>query len=217
MPSSCDPAGYFQIPGASLNGPRMIQTIFAVLFLFLVPGWVLVYALYPRKGELDREYDLLYRLGLGSVLSIAITVLLGFALNSLGTDPVTGKGYVTAEVMWPGIAFLTLAFFFIGWFRGAFPFMGRLHPALERPLPRDPRSLIDPLDSTGATASRFRALASKRDALRTELRTLDRRADATVAEPQAHYRQRRKTLEEQLREIDLQIRNLEESRAKELY
>jgi len=195
----------------------MIQTILAILFLFLVPGLLLVYALYPRKGELDREYDLLYRLGLGSVLSISITVLLGFALNSLGTDPVTQKGYVTAEVMWPGLAFLSIAFFLLGWFRGAFPWMARLHPFLARPLPRDPRSLIDPLEVGGTSAVQFRTLAAQRDELRTELKKLDRRSDATVDDNQGHYRQRRKTLQEQLREIDVQIHKLEETRAKELY
>ena len=195
----------------------MLQTLLAILALFLVPGLLLVYALYPRKGELDREYDLLYRVGLGVVLSVSVVVLLGFGLNSLGTDPATGRGYVTAEVLWPGIALLSLAFFFLGWFRGAHPWMARIHPALARPLPRDPRSLIDPLEIDRVSAEKFRTLAAKRDELRSEVRRVNRRLDSAVGQLREHYRTRRTALQEQLKDVDLQLRQLEDAHAKELY
>src|SRR5207249_5278544 len=57
------------------------RVIGALVLLFFLPGYLLINALYPRKGELDREYDGLYRLTLGIVLSIAVTVFWSFFLN----------------------------------------------------------------------------------------------------------------------------------------
>jgi len=77
--------------GAVLGTLRVIG---ALVLLFFLPGWLLINALYPRKGELDREYDALYRLTLGIVLSIAVTVFWSFLLNSFGVDKATMRGYV---------------------------------------------------------------------------------------------------------------------------
>src|SRR3989449_5896785 len=41
------------------------RVIGALVLLFFLPGFLLINALYPRKGELDREYDALYRVTLG--------------------------------------------------------------------------------------------------------------------------------------------------------
>ena len=56
-----------------------LSIIPALLLLFFLPGWTLVNLLFPRKGELDREYDLLYRLTLGIVMSVVVTILYGSA------------------------------------------------------------------------------------------------------------------------------------------
>src|SRR6059036_1306927 len=54
------------------------RVIGALVLLFFLPGFLLINALYPRKGELDREYDALYRVTLWIVLSIAVTVFWSF-------------------------------------------------------------------------------------------------------------------------------------------
>ena len=70
---------------------------------------------------------------------IVVTILVGFGLNSLGVNEETGRGYVTAGPIAMSLMILTLLFFFIAWFRGAFPILGKWHPALIRFPPRDPR------------------------------------------------------------------------------
>src|SRR2546425_3793566 len=79
------------------------RVIGALVLLFFVPGFLLINALYPRKGELDREYDALYRLTLGIVLSIAVTVFWSFFLNSLGINEATDLGYVVGPNIAGGI------------------------------------------------------------------------------------------------------------------
>ncbi|MCK5548157.1 MAG: DUF1616 domain-containing protein, partial [Thermoplasmata archaeon] len=115
----------------------MIQTLLALIFVFFLPGFTLINSLYPRKGELDQEYDTLYRIVLGIVMSVAITIFVGFGLNSLGINPDTGKGYFLAPNIWAVLIVLTIIFFLIGWYRGAYPFLGRIRPSLYRLPPKD--------------------------------------------------------------------------------
>src|SRR3989475_8635571 len=108
------------------------RVIGAVVLLFFLPGFLLINALYPRKGELDREYDALYRVTLGIVLSIAVTVFWSFFLNSLGVNEATGLGYVVGPNIAGGLIGLSAAFFALGWWRGAYPWMARVHPSRAR-------------------------------------------------------------------------------------
>jgi len=192
-----------------------LGALLALLFLYLVPGLLLVNALFPRRGELDREYDLLYRLGLAVVLSLALVVLLGFGLNSL--PPVAGLGAVTGANLWIGTLALCALFFAVGWFRGAYPWMARLHPGLARLPPPDPQALAADFPSDRATLVKFQDLAAERDRLHQEVRAMDRRIGSSVGELRVRYRKKRAGLQEKLRAVDLEIRRLEEARAKELY
>ena len=69
-----------------INWIRVIAGLFLVLFL---PGYTLIQALFPRRGELDEEFDTLYRITLGMAMSICVVILLGFVLGnpSLGNAP----------------------------------------------------------------------------------------------------------------------------------
>src|SRR5947209_16827335 len=66
------------------------RVIGALVLLFFLPGFLLINALYPRKGELAREYVGMYRVTLGIVLSIAATVFWWFFINSRGTNEASG-------------------------------------------------------------------------------------------------------------------------------
>ena len=81
----------------------LLRVVAALVLVFVLPGLLLVNVLYPRRGELDREYDALYRLTLGIVLSIAVTGLWGFFLNSLGVQPGGVVGYVQAPEIAAGL------------------------------------------------------------------------------------------------------------------
>ena len=69
-----------------INYLRVIAGLVLVLFL---PGYTLIQAMFPRKGELDEEFDVLYRVTLGMAMSICVVILIGFVLGnpSLGNAP----------------------------------------------------------------------------------------------------------------------------------
>ncbi len=184
------------------------------LVLFL-PGWTLVNLLFPRKGELDREYDALYRLTFGVIMSIVVLVLLGFALNA--ASPPTGLGYFTGPNLWVSLSAMTLAFFAAGWWRGAYPVLGRLHPALKRPLPRDSASILGDLDVDKAVLAKFRELAGERERLRRQVKDADRRATLHTGTMRERYEAKRKELQAKLADVDEAITRLEEERSAELY
>ena len=107
---------------------RLLATIIMVMFL---PGYLLVNTLFPARGQLDVEMDQLYRFGIGMVLSIFITIGDGIFLNTLGTDS-TGHGYITGPNLWITLSIITAFLFVLGWYRGAYPKMGEIHPKLYR-------------------------------------------------------------------------------------
>src|SRR2546423_10314621 len=142
------------------------RVIGALVLLFFVPGYLLSNALYPRKGELDREYDGLYRLALGIVLSIAVTVFWSFLLNSFGVNGSTGLGYVVGPNIAGGLIGLSAAFFGLGWWRGAYPWMARLHPALARVPKPGPGELLTAEERDHRVRLKLQELAEERERLR---------------------------------------------------
>src|SRR3972149_2622913 len=118
----------------SVGPRRMSLVLLAFPLVLFFPGWTLVNLLFPRRGEIDREHDALYRVTLGIVMSIVLLVLVGFLLNA--ASPPEGIGLITGTNLWASLGVLTVAFFVAGWWRGAYPSLGRLPPALEPPGPR---------------------------------------------------------------------------------
>jgi hypothetical protein len=196
---------------------ELLQLAVALLFLFFLPGWTLVNLLFPLKGELDREYDFVYRIALGIVMSIVVTILYSFALNSLGQDPITHFGYVTSTNLWIGLAGITAAFFVGGWWRGAYPLLGRLHPRLVRSPPPDKHSMTAELENDRATLAKLRQLAAEREALRRRIKDYERRIDLHSGDAKAHYTKQRNEAKTRLKEVDAELTALERSRAEELY
>ena len=111
----------------------ILRVIVAIFLIFFLPGFFLVQALFPRKNELDEEDDLLYRIALAIALSIIITTLDGFILGSLGINPATGKGYWDTPYIFGSLIGISIFLFIIGWYRGAYPLLGR-RPPDELPL-----------------------------------------------------------------------------------
>ena len=105
----------------------ILRVIGAILLIFFIPGFFLVQALFPRKNELDEEDDMLYRISLGIALSIVITTLDGFILGSIGINPDTGKGYWDTPYIIGSLLGISIFLFIIGWYRGAYPMLGRHH------------------------------------------------------------------------------------------
>ena len=194
----------------------MVVELLAFPLVLFLPGFTLVNLLFPRRGELDREYDALYRITLGIVMSIVVVVLLGFFLQTLGVDA-QGMGYFTSATLWPALSGLTIAFFLVGWWRGAYPILGRLHPALKRPIPREPASILGDLESDRAVLTKLRELAAERERLRKEVKDAARRVSLHTGSLKDHYEAKRLELQKKLRGIDDALTQLESDRAKELY
>ena len=103
-----------------INYLRVIAGLVLVLFL---PGYTLIQAMFPRKGELDEEFDVLYRVTLGMAMSICVVILIGFVLGnpSLGNAPDWDglsdgdKGYFQTFFITCSLFVVTLLFFVAGW------------------------------------------------------------------------------------------------------
>lgn len=194
----------------------MIEQIFGFLLLFFITGITFVYALFPRKGEMDPQYDLLYRLIFGVVMSVVILILFGFSLNALGTDT-SGFGYVTGSNLWVGLTVLAVIFFVIGWWRGAYPWMGKMHKSLLR-FPKSPtHSVLAELTEDKATFAKFNELAGRREKLRRELKDIERRVRLQTGEMRDHYEKKRVEAQETLKKVDDELRELERKRSEALY
>ena len=192
------------------------RVIGALVLLFFLPGYLLINALYPRKGELDREYDTLYRLTLGFVLSIAVTVFWAFFLNSLGVNA-SGFGDVTAPNIAAGLIGLSVVFFVLGWWRGAYPWMVRVHPSLARLPKPGPGERLAEEERDHRVRIKLQELAERREALRRSIKDAERRMRLQSTEAKSYYETVRDKSRAELKTLEAELRKLEEERAAELY
>lgn len=195
----------------------MIDIILVLVVVFFLPGFFLVNALYPRKGELDKDYDALYRITLGVVMSVVIVIIVGFVLNAFGQDPDTGKGYFRAEIIWPTLIGLMVFFFFAGWFRGAYPILGKIHPSLLRFPRREPQSVIVDLKEEKETVLAFRDISEQREKLRRRIKDYERKAKLQTGDMRKRSERKVVDLQRELEKIDNELSIMEEKRASELY
>lgn len=195
----------------------MIDIFLVMVVAFFLPGFFLVNALFPRKGELDKDYDMLYRITLGTVMSVVIVIIMGFVLNAFGQDPNTGKGYFRAELIWPILIGFTILFFIIGWYRGAYPIMGKIHPSLHRFAKREPQSVIVDLKEDRDVLLAFRDLSEKREKLRRQLKDYERRVLLQTGSMRKRSERRILDIQEELKDIDEELKIMEEERSAELY
>lgn len=198
----------------------MIELILAGIFVFFLPGFLLVNAVFPRRGELDLEYDLLLRIALGVVMSVVVVVTVGFILNSLtqdfGLTQAGGKGFVTSEYLWAIMILLSVLLFFVGWLRGAYPFMGRIHPSLLRRPKREPQSVLVDLKEDREFVEELKNLAKRREELRLKVGDCERRIRQGTGKIRESYQQKKDLALAELKDVDERLKEIEERRAQEL-
>ena len=188
---------------------ELLRIFLSLVLLYFLPGFMFVQAMFPRKGELDQDYDVLYRIGLAIGLSIVMTIFVGFGLNSLGVSEETGMGYVTAGSIIIALLVITLIFFAVAWFRGGFPILGRLHPSLLRFPPRDPRSADVPVIRGKQKRMQHEKLVKQRFMLIKEIDNTEKLVETHSGKQRAYYEQRRERLLGELDETETQIKVLE--------
>jgi len=186
----------------------VLRTLLAVLFVFFVPGFFLWKALVPRAKDVSDEYAAVYTAAFSMALSIAAVILTGIVLGSLPPDPVTGKGHLV-DLSLPALGLLSTGAAAVAWYRGAFPRLGNLSPALKRhprPAPDgtgvadDPKRYFEEQD-----------LLARRLELRAEIKRRDRGA-ASGGKNKAYHQKRRAELTEELVKVDADLRRLREER-----
>lgn len=189
----------------------LIRLAFGLLLIFFLPGFTLMRMVFPRPEELDVDMGILFQVVMGSVMSIVFAVLIGFVL---GSPIVVG---FNALNLWLTLGGLTLAFFFLGWYRGAYQFLGRLHPKLERPLPQTEivEYNLGPLESD--TLLEFQKLAKERHQLRKDIKTYERKSRVQTKSMMDYYKNKSLKAQKRLHDIDDRIKELEKLKAKQFY
>jgi hypothetical protein len=183
----------------------MIQILAGIVIIFFLPGCTLVYILFPRRGELDPEYDIVYRLALGMGLSIVIAIMVGFALNAISSEE---HGYVSAGPLWLSLVSMTAVLVVGGWVRGAYPWMGLLHPSLYRnPPPRTVGGIRLPGHSNEHRASR---LVLERERWLAEMARCADRIEGASDNRKDYYRRRIAESKESVDKINSELETLRE-------
>ena len=108
-------------------------------------------------------------------------------------------------------------FFAVGWFRGSYQFLGKLHPRLDRPLPQTEivEFNLGPLGSD--TLLEFQKLAKERYHLRKEIKNYERKSRVQTKGMRDYYRKKSLAAQKRLNEIDKRIKDIEKLRARQLY
>jgi hypothetical protein len=97
--------------------------VYPLLLLFLLPGYALVRALFPGRGQISQEHEGWYLFFLTVLMGAVLAILYGFGLVAV-SQALGGGGLFTPGLYWGGLALLTLGLFVVGWSRGAYPFLG---------------------------------------------------------------------------------------------
>ena len=141
----------------------------SVLLFFFVPGYLLVRVLWPEwrlRGEKALERTLT-TVALALVLSLALTILVGFVLGNAGLFYASASDPLLEAIL----AVLSLVLFGIGWWRGAF---ARTPP---QPSPLAEAPLAGEEDAEEFTA-RWEEFARDERRLRHEIRVAGNKAPA---------------------------------------
>ena len=193
---------------------EILRIVFGILLIFVLPGTMLIKAMFPRPGELDEEYNGLYVLTLGMATSVCLTILVGFVLGSMPVKE-DGTGWFDTPYIVASLAGLTLVFFVIGWWRGAYPWLGLAHPKLARfPLPADaPRGT----KRHDELLARIEELTKEHDRLKREVRDLLRRERTHGRKEAKRYKERRLEAEKELDRVREELDVAKEKQAKLIF
>jgi hypothetical protein len=191
-----------------------LRFIFGLLLIFVLPGTMLIKAMFPRKGELDEEYNRLYVLTLGMATSVCLTILVGFVLGSLPLQD-DGKGWFRAGYISVSLAGLTVIFFLMGWWRGAYPWLGLVHPRMARfPVPVDAPRGTRRHDQLMA---HIEELTHDHDLLKREVKDLLKRERTHGRKMAKHFREEREKAEKKMDRLREELDRAKEEQSKLIY
>lgn len=189
-----------------------LQVIYGFLLVLFLPGFTMIQLLFPRKGELDEEFDMLYRVTLGIAMSMVVVILTGFVLAHpsvrLFKEPYLSITYLS----------FTAVFFVGGWYRGAYPWLGRIHPSLYRLAPKvspDTDDLVQAKEITPALVQ-LRQLARDRQDTRKKIKEIERKSRISSPSLKKYWENRKNVFLQDLKDIEKKISDLEKERSDEM-
>jgi len=179
-----------------------LQVLAGIAIVFFLPGFTMVCMMFPRKGELDPEYDIVYRLALGMGVSVVISIIVGFALNAISTEE---HAYVKAGPLWASLLSVTGIFTFVGWWRGAYPSAGRIHPMFYRApaVPGAPRRKGSDYQRHKSTEK----LLVEREQLLKDLKTFAGRSSTSSPQRKLYYTKRMEQARDRINHINNELRS----------
>jgi uncharacterized membrane protein len=177
--------------------PNAPEVVAGGLLVFFVPGYALAKATFPEWRVRGREalLRLLELVTLGFVLSVVLTVLVGYAL--LAAAPGGFQAYWTDPLLEAVLAGIAVVAFLVGWLRGAYAReppeaaaadevdtgdagAWELSRELDR-LAREERRIRHELRVTGKDSPEARRLAGELDRVGAERAALQQRREAEYA------------------------------------
>ncbi|HID74296.1 MAG TPA: DUF1616 domain-containing protein, partial [Thermoplasmata archaeon] len=157
--------------------------VLTLLLLMFLPGYTLIMALFPSRGELDERDDTIFRLALAIILSLVIS---GGVFSFMALMP--GRP-LTATNMAGSLVAITAGLFLMGYLRGAYPWLGREAPiTVSLSLSRADQPLHDELEAKRKVLDRQIASARRRydrdpsDRLSDRIKRLEIERDLVVRE-----------------------------------
>lgn len=196
----------------------VLRLLLGVFLLYFLPGYTIVQFMFPRKGEFDKDWDIVYRIVFSIGVSIVVVILVGWVLGALPPDPSTGKGYFQGSAT--GFPYIELAilgvsgvFFVAGWYRGAYPFLGRIHPKLARgtaPKKQGPITREDLLDLLAG-------LAAEKEKAEKKLKMYEEKERVSTGEQRKYYREKIRECKSRIEELNAKIEEVEERKNAEIY
>jgi len=194
----------------------ILRIILGILLIFFLPGFMLIKSLFPGSKDLDKEYNMLYVITLGMAMSIVITILSGFVLGSIPPDS-SGKGYFRSPFIEINLVVITVILFFVAWYRGGFPIMGKLHPSLLR-VPKSEKAQFKKSsdERVDELVLEFKELARRRERLKRDIHDSERKMAAQSPSMRDHYKRKLDRQKEELDKVKERIKELEELRAEEI-
>ena len=200
-----------------INWLRVFAGLLLVLF---IPGYTFIQALFPRKGELDEEFDSLYRITLGMAMSICVVILVGFVLGNpaLGNAPNWGnwsdgdKGFFQTFFVTSSLLTISILFFIAGWYRGAYPWTAQIHPSLARAPPgiRIEAELAVAGKYIPAELIELQGLKHDRDNVKRKLAEVEKRKRSGSSVMKKYYDKKENTLLADLADIDSKMADIDQ-------
>ncbi|MCX8173724.1 MAG: DUF1616 domain-containing protein [Thermoplasmata archaeon] len=196
----------------------VFRLLIGVVLLYFLPGYTIVQFMFPRKGEFDKDWDILYRIVFSIGVSIVVVILIGWFLGALPPDPTTGKGYFQGSATgFPYIEFsiilVSAVFFVAGWYRGAYPFLGRLHPKLARKTAAPEQGPIAKEDFMDLLAG----LAEEKAKAEKLLKMYEEKEKVSTGERRKYYREKIRETKARIAELGAKIEEVEERKNAEIY